>query len=47
MDYIKWLKDNLNEERYEHSLGVADKAFELAEKFGLDFMFEDKLEKKK
>ena len=36
MDYIKWLKDNLNEERYEHSLGVADKAFELAEKFGLD-----------
>ena len=25
IDYIKnWLKANLNEERYEHSLGTAD-----------------------
>ena len=37
IDYIKnWLKANLNEERYEHSLGTADCAKELAEKFGLD-----------
>lgn len=36
MDYIKWLKENLDEERFEHSLGVADKSAELAEKFGLD-----------
>ena len=37
IDYIKnWLKTNLNEERYEHSLGTADCAKELAEKFGLD-----------
>ena len=32
----KWLKDNLNEERYFHSLGVADCARDLAEKYGLD-----------
>lgn len=39
MDYTKyknWLKANLNEERYEHSLGTAECAYELAEKFGLD-----------
>ena len=42
MDYIKistdevlsWLKENLNEERYEHSLGTADSAKMLAEKYG-------------
>ncbi len=33
---ITWLKENLNEERFEHSLGVAEKAKELAIKFGLD-----------
>ena len=39
MDYTKikkWLKENLNEERYIHTLGCADCAKELAEKFGLD-----------
>ena len=39
MDYTKykeWLKQNLDEERYEHSLGVAECAVELAERFGLD-----------
>ena len=39
MDYTKykeWLKSNLTEERYEHSLGTAECAAELAEKFGLD-----------
>ena len=40
MDYINniinWLKTNLDDERFEHSLGVADKAKELAEKFGED-----------
>ena len=37
IDYIKnWLKSNLNEERYEHSLGTAERAKELAEQFGLD-----------
>ena len=39
MDYTKykeWLNTNLNEERYEHSLGVAECAAELAERFGLD-----------
>ena len=39
MDYTKykeWLKKNLNEERYEHSLGTAECAKELAERFGLD-----------
>ncbi len=36
-DEIKiWLKDNLDEERYFHSLGVADCAKELAQKYGLD-----------
>lgn len=37
IDYIKsWLKENLNEERYEHSLGTADCAKMLAEKYGID-----------
>ncbi len=36
MDYINWLKENLNEEKYEHSLGVAKKAKEMAIKFGQD-----------
>lgn len=35
-DYKNWLKVNLNEERYEHSLGVAECAEKLAEKYGLD-----------
>ena len=39
MDYTKykeWLKNNLEEERYEHSLGTAECAEELAKRFGLD-----------
>lgn len=37
IEYIKnWLSVNLNHERYEHSLGTAECAKELAEKFGLD-----------
>ena len=32
----QWLKDNLNEERYIHSLGTAECARELADKFDLD-----------
>lgn len=39
MDYteiLKWLKDNLNEERYIHTLGTAECARELAKKYGLD-----------
>lgn len=35
-NYKNWLKENLDSERYEHSLGVAECAKELAEKFGLD-----------
>ena len=36
-EYINnWLKANLSEERYEHSLGTAECARELAEKFGCD-----------
>ena len=35
-EYKKWLKEHLNEERYEHSLGTADCAKELAKKYGLD-----------
>lgn len=31
-----WLKDNLSEERYSHSLGTAQCAKELANKFGLN-----------
>lgn len=37
MDKIKeWLQINLSEERYRHTLGAADKAKDLAKKFGLD-----------
>lgn len=37
MDYINnWLKENLNEERYIHTLGTANCAKELAKKFNLD-----------
>ncbi len=39
MDYTKykeWLKKNLDSERYEHSLGVAECAKELAERYELD-----------
>lgn len=37
MNYINnWLKENLNEERYIHTLGTADCAKELAKKFNLD-----------
>ena len=39
MDYTKykeWLKENLDEERYEHSIGVAECAMELAKNYGLD-----------
>lgn len=37
VDYvINWLKANLTEERYEHSLGTAECAKMLAEKYGLD-----------
>ena len=32
----KWLKENLDEERFSHSLGVAKCAKELAEKYKLD-----------
>ena len=32
----KWLKENLDEERYYHTLGVADCAKDLAEKYGLN-----------
>lgn len=35
-DYKKWLKLNLTEERYEHSLGTAECAKELAKRFGLN-----------
>lgn len=37
LEYINnWLKANLSQERYEHSLGTADCARELAKRFGLD-----------
>ncbi len=37
IDYVNnWLKANLNAERYEHSLGTAECAKELAKKYGLD-----------
>jgi len=32
----KWLKENLSDERYRHSLGTANCASKLAEKFGQD-----------
>ncbi len=39
MDYTpikEWLENNLTKERYEHSLGTAECAYELAQKFGLN-----------
>lgn len=39
MDYteiLSWLKNNLNEERYIHTLGTSECAKELASKFNLD-----------
>jgi len=36
-DNIKsWLKENLSEERYSHTIGTAEQAKELAEMYGLD-----------
>lgn len=35
-EILKWLKENLNEKRYIHTLGTADCAKELAQKFGLN-----------
>ncbi len=35
-DADKWLKENLNEKRYQHSLGTAEYAQKLASEFGLD-----------
>lgn len=35
-EILKWLKDNLNEERYFHTLGTAQCAKELAAKYDLD-----------
>ena len=36
-EYIdNWLKANLSKERYEHSLGTAECARELAKEFGVD-----------
>lgn len=44
MDYMKlsleqadkWLKENLNEKRYQHSVGTAEYAQKLAKEFGLE-----------
>lgn len=35
-ELLKWLKDNLNEERYEHSLGTADCAKKMAISYGVE-----------
>ena len=35
-DIISWLRKNLNEERYIHSLAVADTAKDFAKRFGVD-----------
>lgn len=35
-ELLEWLKENLDEERYEHSLGVAECAADLAGKYGLN-----------
>ncbi len=35
-EILKWLKENLNEERYIHTIGVKEAAIELAERYGLD-----------
>lgn len=34
--FKEWLRDNLDNERYEHSIGTAECAAKLAVKFGLD-----------
>ena len=39
MDYtaiVDWLRENLSKERFEHTLGTAECAEELAERFGMD-----------
>ena len=37
IDYIKtWLKKNLSDERYSHSIGTAETSLKLAQKYGLD-----------
>lgn len=35
-ELLKWLKDNLNAERYEHSLGTADCAREMAVSYSVE-----------
>ncbi len=35
-EILNWLKTNLNEERYEHSIGTAECAKELAKKYNLN-----------
>ena len=35
-EILKWLKENLSNERYEHTLGVKDAAIFLAERYGVD-----------
>ena len=35
-EILNWLKNNLNEERYIHTLGTAECAKELANKFNLN-----------
>lgn len=35
-EIINWLKNNLDEERFEHSIGVSEKALELAKQFNLN-----------
>lgn len=35
-EILKWLKENLNEERYLHTLGVKEAALELAGRYNLD-----------
>ena len=35
-ELLKWLKDNLNDERYEHSLGTADCAKKMAVSYGIE-----------
>ncbi len=34
MKFLKWLKENLSNGRYEHTLGVKDAAIFLAERYG-------------
>lgn len=35
-EILNWLKENLTEQRYQHSLGCAECAVELAKKYGAD-----------